>query len=289
MTGQAVGRYQDGDNVLTLEAKSVNGKRFKLSLRLPQELADHESRLSALCREKINRGSLRLEVLELNGFQSDQAAPGFDAERARAYLELLDELPPGVARSIDAYELLRLPGVLRDEAPRPDRAALEEALHEAAAQALDGLVENRRAEGRRLGEALRAVLAEFRDLYTRLREAAAEMPGHIQARLRERLAELTADSEVPLDEGRLEQEIAHLAQRADVTEELDRLECHLQAFDDALDAGGEVGRRLDFLCQEINRELNTTGSKAVGTAVSPLVIELKLLQDRLREQAANLA
>lgn len=289
MTGQAVGRYQDGDNVLTLEAKSVNGKRFKLSLRLPQELADHESRLSALCREKINRGSLRLEVLELNGFQSDQAAPGFDAERARAYLELLDELPPGVARSIDAYELLRLPGVLRDEAPRPDRAALEEALHEAAAQALDGLVENRRAEGRRLGEALRAVLAEFRDLYTRLREAAAEMPGHIQARLRERLAELTADSEAPLDEGRLEQEIAHLAQRADVTEELDRLECHLQAFDDALDAGGEVGRRLDFLCQEINRELNTTGSKAVGTAVSPLVIELKLLQDRLREQAANLA
>lgn len=289
MTGQAVGRYQDGDNVLTLEAKSVNGKRFKLSLRLPQELADHESRLSALCREKINRGSLRLEALELNGFQSEQAAPGFDAERARAYLELLDELPPGVARSIDAYELLRLPGVLRDEAPRPDRAALEEALHEAAAQALDGLVENRRAEGRRLGEALRAVLAEFRDLYTRLREAAAEMPGHIQARLRERLAELTADSEVPLDEGRLEQEIAHLAQRADVTEELDRLECHLQAFDDALDAGGEVGRRLDFLCQEINRELNTTGSKAVGTAVSPLVIELKLLQDRLREQAANLA
>ncbi len=289
MTGQAVGRFQDGESVLTLEAKSVNGKRFKLSLRLPQELADHESRLSALCREKINRGSLRLEVLELNGFQGEQTAPGFDAERARTYLELLDELPPGVARSLSAYELLRLPGVLRDETLRINQAALEKALLQAAEQALDGLVENRRVEGRRLGEALRAVLAEFRDLYTRLHEAAAGMPGHIQTRLRERLAELTADSEAPLDEGRLEQEIAHLAQRADVTEELDRLECHLQAFEEALDAGGEVGRRLDFLCQEINRELNTTGSKAVGTAVSPLVIELKLLQDRLREQAANLA
>jgi len=288
MTGYAVGRCVTDGDLLSLEAKSVNGKHLKASVKLPHALAPYEPLVLELIRERITRGNVRLGCLEFTGFTPEEARPRVDQARARGYLAALEELPPGVARSLSAYELLRLPGVLAESGNGVDAERLEAAVRRAAEQALDGLLERRREEGDRLGEAMERILAELRDLRGELHAAVADASAQLADNLRQRLNELL-DDDNKLDEGRLEQEVAYLATRADVTEELDRLDSHLEAFDAALAEGGAVGRRLDFLCQEIHRELTTCGNKAVGTAITPVVLEMKVLLDQLREQAANLA
>jgi len=286
MTGYAVGRWSDGDDLLVLEARSVNGKHLSVKLRLPSSLSAFEQRLTNLVKEKVVRGSVTLTCLEFSGFAEAGAAPKVNLDLARGYIKAAASLPPEASGGLTAYELLRLPGVVTEPEGRLDAGRLERALDAAAGEALGGLADSRRREGEGLAKKILAMFDQLAGDLKTLRSLADAVPARLKATIDERVSELAGNS---LDRERLEQEVAYLASRADVTEELDRLEGHIAAFLSALDSPEPQGRRLDFLCQEVLRELNTCGSKAAGTDITPLVLEMKVTLDRIREQAANIA
>jgi uncharacterized protein (TIGR00255 family) len=286
MTGHAVGRWAEDGDLLVLEARSVNGKYLSLKFRLPAQLSVFEPRLEGLAKERLTRGNVVISCLEFAGFTDPEAGLRVNREVLGGYLRAASELPPEVERGLSAYELFRLPGVIDDAGGAYDAQRLERALISTAAQTLDDLVESRRGEGEVLREKVELMLDRLGDDLRTLELHASEVPQKIKKAVEERVSEL---AKIELDRERLEQEVAYLAAKADVTEELDRLQGHLGAFRSALDSEQSQGRRLDFLCQEMHRELNTCGSKAVGTRINPLVLEMKVTLDRIREQTANIA
>lgn len=286
MTGYAAGRWVRGDDLLALEAKSVNGKYLSVKFRLPSPLSVFEQLLLNLIREHISRGNVTISCLELAGFAGQEAKPKIDLKLARGYLEAAGELPPEVDRGLTAYEVLRLPGVVGEAQSRLDSERLRTALVSAATDAIEGLAQSRRREGEALRGKIEGMLERLADDLKTLCSLADAVPERIGRMIGERISELTV---VELDRERLAQEVAYLAAKADVTEELDRLDGHLAAFSSALESVEPQGRRLDFICQEILRELNTCGSKAAGTEITPLVLEMKVTLDRIREQVSNIA
>ncbi len=286
MTGYAEGRWARGDDLLVLEAKSVNGKYLSVKFRLPSPLSVFEQLLLNLIREHVSRGNVTFSCLELAGFAGSEAKPKVDLELARGYLEVAGELPPEVNRGLTAFEVLRLPGVVSEVEGRLDSERLRKALVSAATEAIEGLAKSRRREGKVLRGKIEGMLERLAGDRKTLCSLADAVPERIKRTIGERLSELAG---AELDRERLAQEVAYLAAKADVTEELDRLEGHLAAFRSALESVEPQGRRLDFLCQEIHRELNTCGSKAAGTEITPLVLEMKVTLDRIREQVNNIA
>ena len=178
------------------------------------------------------------------------------------------------------------PGLLREEREHIEPEALKEALFTGLEEALVDLESMRRHEGSALREALEEGLKRCETLRTQIEMRWPILAQRYEARLRARLNEFLDDG--TLDEGRLYAEVALLAERADIHEELVRLKSHIDHFARLLEEGGVIGRRLDFLCQELLRESNTVGSKAQEQKITPLVIELKGEVERLREQSANL-
>ncbi|MBI2956403.1 MAG: YicC family protein [Acidobacteria bacterium] len=292
MTGYAQTQGEDGLWSVRVTLKALNHRFLDLHLRLPEELAALEPRWRSLVRENVHRGHLEV-VLQVE--RRGPVALEANRELVRAYVELYRELQAehGLSSEPDLAAVLRLPGVLRSDAAAPTPADLEVlgALAERLlTDALGRLNEMRTAEGVALERDLRAALervrAERREL-ARVNEQA--LPAY-HRQLRERLEELLGES--GLDPQRLAQEAAYLAERSDTSEELTRLESHAEQFAQLLESDGSVGKRLDFLLQEMNRETNTILSKAPGLAEEGLEmtrrgLELKAWIERLREQVQN--
>lgn len=267
---------------LTWELRSVNHRFLETQFRLPDGFRELEMPLRELLRSRLERGKVDAT---LNLVASDETNTiSIDPERLDAYLGACAEIARRVPHSapLSPLELLRMPGVVR--MPTPDLETRANAARELFRTALESLLETRAREGRQLA----GLLAERLDRLDRQIDAVrATMPDLLaqqRRKLRERLAELTGQ----LDGERLEQELAYLAQRADVDEEMDRMATHGGEFRRVLAGPGPVGRRLDFLAQELNREANTLGSKALGTAVTQAAVEMKVLIEQLREQVQNL-
>ncbi|HEX9952605.1 MAG TPA: YicC/YloC family endoribonuclease [Rubricoccaceae bacterium] len=277
-----------------VEVRTVNGRGSDVTVRLPRALAAHEAEIAARVRDHIGRGTATVTVT------TEQAAAGgalrVDAEAARAVAETLRALrdAAGLTASeapITLDALLRPPeGMARPlTTVAPDDAgtgadawpAVEAALAEALAQ-LDAM---RAVEGAALDRDLRARLATLERLAGDVEARAPLRVAEARTRLADRLAEMLGDTR--LDPVRLETEIALLADRLDVSEEVVRLRSHLAQATAALDGDAPAGRRLGFLVQEILREVNTTGSKAGDTEVAHLAVAMKETVEQIREQAAN--
>ena len=284
-------RQEDGDGTIswTWEIKSVNGKSLDLRCRLPSGYEALEPVVRGAAPERCARGNLQVG---LSVDTSDRPL------RMRVNRELLDQLlelaktlkdAPGAAPPrLDG--LLALRGVVEaveEEDSAEDRAAREAAMAADLALALDALVGMRRAEGARLHGLVDGHLSSMAALVGQAAASAAAQPEALRQRLKERVEELLAASPA-LPEERLAQEAAVLITKADVREELDRLEAHLAATRELLAEGGPVGRRLDFLCQEFNREANTLCSKAPDVELTRIGLELKGVIDQLREQIQNI-
>jgi uncharacterized protein (TIGR00255 family) len=292
MTGfaRAEGTLPDGTSFLW-EARSVNGRGLDLRLRLPNGLDPLEPALRELAAGRLRRGNVSV-TLTLR--REECAAPRLlpdpvALEQALALaLDLARRIPGAPPPRAEA--LLALPGVLRAETAAEEDEVAREARHAALldgfARALDGLVAARRAEGARLAAILGALLDEIAALREAAAAIAASQPEAQQARLRAQLAALL-EGERRLPEDRLAAEVALLATRADVREELDRLGAHLDQARALLRAGEAVGRRLEFLAQEFVREANTLCAKSATTALTRTGLELKAAIERLREQVAN--
>lgn len=285
MTGFGLGEAAVGAGRVTVELKSVNHRYSDVRVRVPPELADHSFFVEQLGRQKLGRGRFDVSV-RIHG--DVLLVPVFSMDRARtlysALCRLRDELNPSSEISIAA--LLGAPGLFSYNDPSYD-AHLRQAIETAFLQAMEALDTMRQCEGRNLSQQLCGHIHHARGLVEACRERAEQVAPMYRIKLQDRLNRLLMDTQRQLDELRLEQEVALLAERSDVTEEVARLASHFNQFTSLLDSTDQVGRRLDFLLQEIGRESNTIGAKSQDSELSHLVVELKAEVERMREQVQN--
>lgn len=283
MTGYAALERDLGPLRLALELKSVNGRFLDLNFRCAEDLRFLEMPLREKLTAAIARGKVDCRLyLQAGAPSAAQLTPNLAlvAQLARLQEEIRSVLPD--AAPLTVADVLRWPGVLASEAVPQERLQAEcFALFDAV---LAEFSASRAREGARLADALRERVARMRAAVAQveplLPAAIADYTERLAARLREAVA--------ALDEERIRQEIGVFAARIDVAEELARLIAHLGEVERVLDAGGVVGKRLDFLTQELNREANTLASKSVSAAVTAIALELKLLIEQVREQVQNL-
>ena len=264
------------------EIRSVNHRYLDVGVRLPEDLRRLEPKIRERVGAYLGRGKVdcTLRVLpapaEAGGLSIDRDLAARVANGARVVAELLPDPAP-----VSPVDILRWPGVVQAQAPDPElieRIALDELDH-----ALSDLVAMREREGARIATMIRERLDDLEVEVGRVREILPAIVRSYGERLRARIEELDA----AVDEGRLEQELALIAQRMDVAEELDRLRAHAAEIRATLTRPDPAGRRLDFLMQELNREANTLGSKSAAVTTSRASIDLKVLIEQMREQIQN--
>jgi uncharacterized protein (TIGR00255 family) len=289
MTGFARADDHDAACGWTWEVKSVNGRGLDIRCRVPSGFDRIEPLARTRIAERFARGSIAV-TLTLT-----RAA---DATRYAINRSVLDDLLRVAGEAAEAAgaapprvdALLAVRGVIETVTEEEDeavRAARDRAIVGTLDRALDALAATRTEEGGRLAKVLRGQLDELKHLQAAASGHAATQPALARDRLGTQIAALLDDTP-PVSEERLAQEITIAATKADVSEELDRLTAHIEAAGDLVDQGGAAGRRLDFLCQELNREANTICSKSIDLALSRDGLELKTVIDRFREQIQNI-
>ena len=287
MTGFGRGEATGGGMTVSVELRTVNSRFLEVTARLPRVLSMRENDVKELIRKKISRGKVNVVV---NVEKDGEAAASLEinSPAARAYYKLLVQL----RRTLKLKETVKLEHMLqfseifeqKDDGGNDEKAwgVLQESLD----AALAALAEMRRAEG---GELERDFRARIALLDRRLEEIERLSAGQVPAereRLRERVTQIL--DKAPVDEGRLEMELALMADRLDVTEECVRFKSHNKFFLDALSLPEPAGRKLNFLIQEMNREANTIGSKSSATEIAHLVVSMKEELERIREQLQNI-
>ncbi len=285
MTGFGLGEVSLGSGKLGVEIRGVNHRFLDVRVRVPRELGELAGFVEQVAREKLTRG--RYEVaLRIDG--TALCAPILDRERARAvykaFAELRDELAPGT--EVPLSLLGSIPDLYVSPVEREAEfvRAATRAAFETATAALD---EMRTREGAALGQDLVRRLERVRLL---ARDIEGRSPDVLEAhrkRLRDRADRLRMATEIDVDAARLEQELAMFAERSDITEELTRLESHCAQLSALLGSSEAIGRRLDFLLQEMAREANTVGAKSPDAQISHTIVEIKAEIERMREQVQN--
>ena len=285
MTGFGAGRGSAGGEELDVEVRSVNHKYCEVKVRLPREIAALELDTTKTVRERLARGGIDVSVRRAGA--SGGVAPRVDVPLAEAYARAFAEVKArlGLDGAVTLADVVGAEGVVRLDERALDLDAAREALRPALASALDALVAMRAREGEALARDLAGRLESVDALVGRAAALVPQSVEHHRARLAERIEELSRG--VALDPARLAQEVALFADRTDVTEEVTRLRSHL-AQARALLAGAEpAGRKLDFLVQEMHREVNTVGSKSQSAEIGAIVVAAKAEIERLREQVQN--
>jgi uncharacterized protein (TIGR00255 family) len=282
MTAFARAAMDSNDRHLVWELKSVNHRFLETQFRLPDALRSIEYPLREIARKHLKRGkldcTLRIErVSEGTGISINRAV----LLQLLAAVEQVRRDAPEIG-AMSPMELMRWPGVL-DDTPTDD-TLLEQTATELYEQALSDLIEARQREGAQLQQTIYDRLDNIDRLLKELKPLTAHLANHQKTRLQQRIADL----QVTLDPGRIEQEVALLAQRADVAEELDRLAIHVEEARSNIQATGPHGRRLDFLTQELNREANTLGAKSIIPETSQRAVDLKVIIEQIREQVQNI-
>lgn len=287
MTGFGTAEGVVGNARLTVEIRSVNHRFFNLTLRLPGALSRAEGEIRDALRKRFNRGHITAVA-----WVDRDASPSLsiDEEKVSAYVLQLTDLKDrfSLGGEIDLPTILKLPGVLSGSSGEDGAFESAEEILPVVLQAADALAEMRRAEGEHLALVLSDRIELVAEAVSRLEERAPIRLTEQKARVKSAIAEL-ADG-VAVDPQRLAQEVAILADRIDVSEELQRFRAHIKAFKVALEApnGEAVGKRLGFLLQELLRETNTTGSKANDAEMLADVVLVKEELERIREQVENI-
>ena len=288
MTGFGRGEAEAEGRRARVELRSVNSRFGDIQVRCPNQLQEFESGLKEQIQGRIGRGKVSATVVWEDAPESS-GLPRLDEAVARRYMEELQRLRElcRISGQVDLSLMGDLPGLFRTEAPTLDPEVVEQLLRQAVDQALEEFLQMRAREGRTLAEDLRARVILIEENLQRIAEVTADASERFRARLREKVEALLQPGEI--DEDRLALEVVLLAERGDITEEIVRFHSHNAQFLAALDQGGEVGRRLNFLLQEMHREANTISSKAGDSQIVHLVVGIKEEVERLREQVQNIA
>jgi uncharacterized protein (TIGR00255 family) len=283
MTGFAAAARESPQGSLAVELKTVNHRYLEFQARAPEEIRPLEPAMREAVAGHLTRGKVdcRVTFTPANAAQR-KLVPDVSALAAlrEASARVLERF--GEARPLSVSEILHWPGVLAEETLSPDR--VKEDVMSLLEQALGELDQTRAREGAKLEKVLRDRLARMAELVV---EAGPLMPAAIKAYTEKLAAKIAEAGASPSDE-RVHQEIVLYASRIDVDEEISRLSTHIAEFRRVLDKGGACGKRLDFLCQELNREANTLGSKSVASEMTRISVELKVLIEQMREQVQNI-
>lgn len=287
MTGYGRGEARGAGKRITVEAKAVNHRYSEAVVRLPKAYVSLEDSVKRIFLQGISRGRLDVFV----NFESDRETGGqvkVDKSIALRYYESLKDLARELELPFDVgvSQLINLPEVVSIAEEEEDLEQVGRIVEEASRVALEGLMAMRIREGISLAEDLLTRLNTFNQRVKAVEERSPFVSIEYQNRLRDRIKELLG--QVPVDEQRLAMEVALFADRANITEELVRLASHIEQFQQALNAKEPVGRKLDFLVQEMNREVNTIGSKSNDLEISHHVVELKSELEKIREQVQNI-
>jgi len=281
MTGYAAAAADSPRGTLSLELRSVNSRFLDVQFRIAEELRAHEPLLRELIVARVARGKVDCRLSLAAG--TGQSISRLNAEalaRLRTLAEAARKAFPDAA-PLRIADLLRWPGVIAEDA---DEESLRAAVAALCRRALDDLAAARAREGAKLAA---AILERVRAMRVRVEDVTPLMPQAIAA-YQEKISERLKEAIGTADDERIRAEIAIFASKVDIAEELERLRAHLGEVERVLGAGGAIGKRLDFIAQELNREANTLASKAASAAISDCALELKLLVEQIREQVQNI-
>jgi len=267
---------------VTCELRSVNHRFLETGFRLPETLRQVEMSLREIARKKLSRGKVDCSI-QL-AFNSTDATVSTDLTLAKQYIELAQQLAVQIDNpaAISPLDIMRWPGVLKEQDVESEY--LQTAAIETFKVTVSQLLEGRQREGDKLADMIEQRLVGIQEQTTIVRENLPDILAHQRTRLEEKMADMKSQ----LDESRLEQEMVIIANRTDVDEELDRLDVHIAEIRRVLQSSDSIGRRLDFLMQELNREANTLGSKSIAGVTTQASVELKVLIEQMREQIQNL-
>ena len=267
---------------LSWEIRSVNHRYLEPHLRLPENFKELEGFLRENLRKTLSRGKVECTLRFTPEAEVQQLV--VNERYVKEVIQAAESVQGMLSnhQALDALELLRWPGVLQDT--KIDMGLVKQSAKDLFVKALEDLLEGRGREGVELAVLINQRLDSISDIVAEVREKMPQILQNQRDNLAQRLEELKAD----LDESRLEQEMALLAQKADVDEEMDRLNTHVQEVRRVLKQKGPIGRRLDFLMQELNREANTLSSKSIVANTTQSAVELKVLIEQMREQIQNI-
>ncbi len=282
MTGFAREEQQAEQASFSWELRSINHRFLEISLRLPEELRPLEPQVRERIGQQLRRGKVEAQLRYRIDRAHEEAPLNVNTALASQVIDAAQALPIAGAATLDPLAVLRWPGVVIE--PEQDLEALREPLLSLLDRALQALIGNRQAEGERIRQMLKERQQGIRHWVSEVRSRLPQVQEVLRERLHLRLQELQTN----VDPERLAQEVALLVQKMDVAEELDRLQSHLTEFEATLNRAEPVGRRLDFLLQEFNREANTLASKSQDAQVTQAAVEIKVLIEQLREQVQNL-
>lgn len=288
MTGYGSGKANADGREVAIELRAVNHRYLDPAFRLPKALAFAEDALRKQMQQTLSRGHVDVFVTYKNT-REDARQIVCDTALAKSYVDAAQKLADcfGVKNDLTAVTLLRLPDVTREEEAEEDRDALEALCHDAMVQALEELCAMRRTEGERLAADLCARCDTVRGIVDEITARVPKIQIEARQRLTQRMTEILEN--VRFDPERLEQEVVLIVERGSITEELVRLASHMTQMKQILAVTDQsVGRKLDFLVQEMNREINTIGSKSADLAVANMVVQAKSEIEKIREQVQNI-
>ncbi len=287
MTGFGRGEAADNGLNATVEIKSLNSRYLDISTRLPQRLQHMELELKELVQKSVNRGKLNV-IVNLSAQDSNLPSIEVDTEKAKAYAELLNKLreAAGIEEPLELKSITSFGDVFVTQ--EEDEASLEYKwglIKQATKLAIKNLMEMRSQEGTQLKGDLLDRIKSIDESLTDIQTITNGRSEEVRKKLHDRIKQLIDDEAI--DEDRLEMEVVIMADKMDITEETVRLKAHLKFFIEAIEQPEPAGRRLNFLTQEINRELNTIGSKANDSEIAHHVVKAKEMLEQIREQVQN--
>ncbi len=288
MTGFGQAKIETGDFVISVEMKSVNHRFASFSIKIPWNSLSLEKRLEDILSSKIKRGRVNCVVIYERTTKESLDTIDLDLELAKTYYESYKKL--GEYLKIDDDELIRhistFPGIIRLKDKKEIDEELIKYVELAFSEALSLLVKERKREGEGLVEGIFFIVSELEKSLSKIDEKKDIFLLEYKNRLKERIEKLTEN--LPVDTERIEEEVAIYAEKSDITEEILRLSVHIKHLKELLKEDKPVGRRLDFLIQEMNREINTIGSKSPNFEISHIVVDMKSNLEKIREQIQNL-
>ncbi len=285
MTGYASRTLQLESQIIQLEIRSVNHRFLDLTLKLSEEVKHLESNFRSLIAENVSRGKVDVKIY-IKDNKSTSVQINLNQPLLREYLKLSEELQKLCTQniSISMHDILNFPGIVNQEASFSEEMKL--VLFNELDKLLADFRESQASEGKKITQLLTERSSEIFNVIKSLKPLVENATLEYKAKLTERLKDFLKESDV--NDTRLQQEFAFFCQKIDVSEEIDRLHAHTTELSDLLTKGGSIGKRLDFICQEMNREANTFGAKSVSIPTSKCAVELKVLIEQIREQVQNI-
>lgn len=286
MTGYGRAHTEGEGYALTIEMRSVNNRFVKVSTRMPDAWEQLTGKIETVVKEKISRGSVMVTIRKAGSLAGAREYV-INKEAVEEYRRQIKDIGPW-GMDIPLAEILKLPGVIgsADEGDS-DLDAVWARIESTMRQAAEALLVMRAREGENLRAALKAVTSHLAELTAEVRRRAPDMVARYRDRLAARVKELLRDGDVAVSPSDLARELAIYAERSDIREEIDRMESHLKQFDALMDSDKPAGRQLEFLVQEMFREMNTMGSKCADADLAKVVLDGKAEVDRLKEQVMN--